>query len=100
MTDQEAAQADDEPETEAAAGADEEPGTDAEAGADVDSDGSGMADAVDDRAAELTGAQGAQEGDSPISEVNAGAVAAAEGHLGDTNLDDDRETLKKLQKGM
>jgi hypothetical protein len=88
MTDQESAQVDEEPET------------DAEAGADVDSGEAGMAGAVDDRAAELTGAQGTQEGDSPISEVNAGAVAAAEDHLEDTNLADDRDTLKKLQKGM
>jgi hypothetical protein len=88
MTDQEAAQVDEEPETEA------------EAGAEADAGDADMADAVDDRAAEQTGAQGAQESDSPISEVNAGAVAAAEEHLDDTNLADDRETLKKLQKEM
>jgi len=84
MSEQEAAQVDDEPETDAAA--------------DVDSEEAGMADAVDNRAAELTGAGGAA--DAPISDINRGAVEAAEEHLDDANLADDRETLKKIQKGM
>jgi len=59
----------------------------------------GVADAVDDRAAELTGSQGASETDAPVAD-NRGAVADAEAHLDDTNLNEDRETLKKLQKDL
>jgi hypothetical protein len=67
---------------------------------DVDAGTAGMADAVDDRAAQLTGSDGAAATDAPVSEVNRGAVEKAEEHLDDTNLSDDRETLKNLQKGM
>jgi len=59
----------------------------------------GLVDAVDDRAAELTGSSGAAETDAPVAS-NRGAVASAEGHLDDTNLDSDRATLKKIQDGM
>ncbi len=59
----------------------------------------GLANAVDDRAAELTGAQGAGATDAPVSD-NRGAVAQAEAHLDDTDLSDDRDVLKKLQQGM
>ncbi len=69
---------------------------DTSAQADVDPGTADMADAVDARAAELTGSQS----DAPISEVNAGAVAKAEDHLDDANLPEDRETLKKLQQDM
>lgn len=65
----------------------------------VDSEQAGMADAVDDRAAALTGSQGAAETAAPVAD-NSGAVAHAEEHLDDTNLDSDREMLKKLQQGM
>jgi len=73
---------------------------DTNAEADVDSGTAGVADAVDERAAELTGSQGAEATDAPISEVNAGAEAKAEDHLEDTNLSEDRETLKNLQQDM
>ena len=59
-----------------------------------------MADAVDDRAAELTGSEGQEATDAPISDINRGAVEQAEEHLDDTNLSEDRETLKKLQQDM
>ena len=80
-----------------AAQADEEPQTNADAG--VDSEAAGMADAVDNRAAQLTGAGGA-DADAPIADINRGAVEAAEEHLDEQNLADDRETLKNLQKNM
>jgi hypothetical protein len=60
---------------------------------------SGVAGAVDDRAAQLMGSGGAAATDAPVAD-NSGAVAQAEEHLEDTNLADDRETLKKLQKSM
>lgn len=69
------------------------------AGADVDPGEASMADAVDDRAAELTGSQG-DAATAPISEVNRDAVEKAEDHLDDANLADDRETLKTLQQSM
>ena len=81
MTEQEAAQAGDETQTEAS------------------QEESGMAGAVDDRAAELMGSQGAAQTDAPVAD-NRGAVAQAEEHLEDTNLAEDRETLKKLQSKM
>lgn len=59
----------------------------------------GLANAVDDRASELTGAQGAESTDAPVAD-NRGAVANAEAHLDDTDLSDDRDALKKLQKDM
>ena len=68
--------------------------------AEVDSGTAGMADAVDDRAAELTGSEGQEATDAPISDINRGAVEQAEEHLDDTNLSEDRETLKKLQQDM
>lgn len=83
MTEQEAAQADETAETTAQA----------------DPADSGLVDAVDDRAAELMGSAGAASTDAPVAD-NSGAVAQAEEHLEDTNLADDRETLKKLQKSM
>jgi hypothetical protein len=86
MAEQEAAQVDEEPE---------------ETTEDASADDSGMADAVDERAAELTGGgAAASSDDQPISEINRGAVDAASEHLDDANLADDRETLKKLQQGM
>ena len=95
MAEQEAAPVDEEPE---AAQADEAP--DANAAADVDPEEAGVADAVDNRAAELTGASGSADADAPIADINRGAVEAAEEHLDDTNLAADRDTLKKLQKDM
>ena len=65
----------------------------------VDEGEAGMADAVDDRAAALTGSQGASRTDAPVAD-NRGPVAQAEEHLEDTNLAADRETLKKLQSKM
>jgi len=59
----------------------------------------GVADAVDDRASELTGSGGAAQTDAPVAD-NSGAVAQAEQHLEETNLSEDRDTLKKIQKGM
>ena len=59
----------------------------------------GVADAVDDRAAELTGSSGAAQTDAPVAD-NRSAVAEAEQHLEETNLSEDRDTLKKIQKGM
>jgi hypothetical protein len=93
MAEQEAAQVDEEPE----ATAEDASAEDASA-----EDGS-MADAVDNRAAELTGGGSGGDGggdDQPISEINRPAVDAAAAHLDDTNLDADRETLKKIQKDM
>jgi hypothetical protein len=58
-----------------------------------------VADAVDDRASELTGSAGAAQTDAPVAD-NRGAVAQAEQHLDDANLDSDRDTLDKIQKGM
>jgi hypothetical protein len=105
MAEQEAAEVDEEPEATAtaeesdAAEASEEPDT--SAGDEADGEDSGMADAVDSRAAEMTGGgDGGGGDDQPISEINRGAVNAAADHLGDANLDADRETLKKIQKGM
>ncbi len=66
---------------------------------DQEAPGDGMADAVDDRAAQLTGAAGAAETDSPVAD-NRGAVADAEAHLEETDLAEDRDTLKKLQSQM
>jgi hypothetical protein len=82
MAEQEAAQVDEQAETTDAASAED----------------SGIAGAVDERAAELTG--GASSDDQPIAEINRPAVDAATEHLDDVNLADDRETLKKLQQGM
>jgi hypothetical protein len=71
-----------------------------EAAADeAPSEEAGLANAVDDRAAQLTGAGGASETDAPVAS-NAGAVAAAEEHLDDVDLNADREALKKLQRRM
>ncbi len=88
MAEQEAAEVDEEPE------ANEAEATEASA------DDSGVADAVDERAAELTGGGGTSSDDQPISEINRPAVDAATEHLDDANLAEDRETLKKLQKDM
>jgi hypothetical protein len=84
MSEQEAAQVEDVPD----AATDEAPSEEA-----------GLANAVDDRAAQLTGAGGASETDAPVAS-NAGAVAAAEEHLDDVDLNADREALKKLQSRM
>jgi hypothetical protein len=70
-----------------------------EAAGDAPSEEAGLANAVDDRAAQLTGAGGASSTDAPVAS-NAGAVAAAEEHLDDVDLNADREALKKLQKQM
>ncbi len=58
-----------------------------------------MADAVDDRAAELTGAAGAAQTESLVAD-NRGPVAEAEAHLEETDLAEDRDTLKKIQASM
>ena len=58
-----------------------------------------LTDAVDDRAAELTGSAGAAQTDSPVAD-DTGAVASAEQHLQDTDLASDRDTLANIQKGM
>lgn len=58
-----------------------------------------LANAVDDRAAQLTGAGGAAATDAPVAS-NAGAVAAAEEHLEEVDLNADREALKRLQRSM
>jgi hypothetical protein len=84
MSEQEAAQVDEAPDAATAGAPSEE---------------AGLANAVDDRAAQLTGASGATETDAPVAS-NAGAVAAAEEHLDDVDLNADREALKKLQKRM
>ena len=83
MAEEEAAQADEAPE------APEAP----------EGDGDGMADAVDDRAAELTGGAGAAATDSPVA-TNSDPVAQAEAHLEETDLAEDRDTLKKIQSQM
>jgi hypothetical protein len=97
MAEHEAAQVDEEPEATAEDASAEEASAE-----DASAEDSGMADAVDNRAAELTGGSGGDGGgdDQPISEINRPAVDAAAAHLDDTNLDADRETLKKVQKGM
>lgn len=59
----------------------------------------GLVDAVDERAAELTGSGGAAATDAPVPD-SSGAVTQAEAHLDDTNLSEDRDTLAKIQKGM
>jgi hypothetical protein len=84
MAEDEAAQVDEAPET---------------SGGDVEAAGDGMADAVDDRAAKLTGAAGAAATDSPVAS-NSDPVAQAEAHLEETDLAEDRDTLKKLQSQM
>jgi hypothetical protein len=61
--------------------------------------GDGMADAVDDRAAELTGSAGAAQTESLVSD-NSDPVAQAEAHLEETDLAEDRDTLKKIQSQM
>lgn len=66
----------------------------------ADAGDAGLVDAVDDKAAQLTGSSGAAATDAPVAD-NRGAVAQAEQHLDEkTDLADDRETLKKLQKSM
>ncbi len=88
-----------------AADVDEQPGTNdpGEDGSEAGAEDSGVADAVDERASELTGGADAGGGggsDQPISEINRPAVEAATEHLDEANLADDRETLKKLQQDM
>jgi hypothetical protein len=61
--------------------------------------GDGMADAVDDRAAELTGAAGTEATESIVA-TNSDPVAQAEAHLEETDLAEDRDTLKKIQSQM
>jgi hypothetical protein len=73
--------------------------TTADADADTGTGTAGIADAVDDRAAELTGAAGAAATDSPVPD-NRAAVADAEEHLEDVDLGEEREALKKLQRKM
>lgn len=63
------------------------------------SGGDGLADAVDDRAAELTGSAGAAATDSIVAD-NRDPVAQAEAHLEETDLAEDRDTLKKIQASM
>jgi hypothetical protein len=70
-----------------------------EEAAQVDEEQSGMADAVDDRATQLTGSAGAAQTDAAVPDTSA-AVEKAEEHLEDTNLAEDRETLKDLQNQM
>jgi hypothetical protein len=82
---------------EAAAPVDEQAET--QSGGDVEATSDGLATAVDDRAAELTGSAGAAATDAPVAD-NRGPVADAEAHLEDVNLAEDREVLKKLQRQM
>lgn len=108
MQEDEAAQVDDEPDTKAEAlaadsttEAEAQPADDGsgDGGAAVDASGDdGIAGAVDARAEQLTGGQGAASTDSPVAD--SGAVNKAEEHLEDTNLAADREALKALQKDM
>lgn len=71
-----------------------------ESGGDVEPQDEGIAGAVDDRAAELTGSAGAAATDLEAAN-NRGPVAHAEAHLEEkTDLADDRETLKKIQSQM
>ncbi len=71
-----------------------------ESGGDVEAQDDGVAGAVDDKAAELTGSAGAAATDSEVAS-NRGAVAAAEEHLEEnTDLASDRDTLKKIQESM
>jgi hypothetical protein len=84
MAEHEAAQVEEAPET---------------SGGDVEAAGDGLADAVDDRAAELTGSAGTAATDSVFADSR-GAVADAEAHLEETDLAEDRDTLKKLQSQM
>lgn len=82
MAEQEAAQVDEAPETPEAPA------------------GDSLADAVDDRAAELTGSAGAAATSSPVAD-NSDPVAQAEAHLEEnTDLAEDRDTLKKIQAQM
>ena len=72
-----------------------------ESGGDVEAQGNDLADAVDDRAAELTGSAAAADAADPVIADSAGAVAEAEAHLEEnTDLAEDRDTLKKLQSQM
>ena len=108
MADEEAAQADEEPDASASAEEADDATASAEdsqdtAADEAGSDDTGVADAVDSRAAELTGGGGDGGGggdDQPISEINRDAVEAATEHLDDANLDADRATLKEIQKEM
>lgn len=77
------------------------PPTDATAGDDAAATGDDddVAAAVDEHAAALTGGEGAADTESPV-EDNSGAVAEAEAHLDEVDLDQDRETLKKLQQDL
>ncbi|MEA2217548.1 MAG: hypothetical protein QOJ35_174 [Solirubrobacteraceae bacterium] len=91
---EQAEQASAEVEDEQPTAAAEEPAAD-EAG----TEDSGMAGAVDDRAAELTGSAGAAATDAAVAD-NRGPVADAEAHLEDADLAADRETLKNIQQNM
>lgn len=84
MAEQDAAQVEEAPET---------------SGGDVEVAGDGLADAVDDRAAELTGSAGAAATDAPVAD-NRDPVAQAEAHLEETDLAEDRDTLKRIQAQM
>ena len=85
MAEQEAAQVDEQEEA---------------SGGDVEVQSDSLVDAVDDRAAQLTGAAGAAATESPVAD-NSAAVAAAEAHLEENvDLADDRETLKRVQAQM
>lgn len=70
-----------------------------ESGGDVEVAGDALATAVDDRAAELTGASGAAATDAPVAD-NSSAVADAEAHLDEADLAADRATLKRIQQQM
>lgn len=72
---------------------------DTTAAADVDAGTGDIVDAVDERAAELTGAAGAAATASPVAD-NHDAVADAEEHLQDVDLGQEREALKALQRQM
>ena len=85
MAEEDAAQVDDE--TTAATEDGEEPASDA------------TDDKFDERSADLTGPGGA-DADAPIAEINRNEVTAAADHLDDSNLDGDRDTLKRLQNEM
>ncbi len=83
MAEEDAAQVDDE----TTAAAEGEPASDA------------TDDKFDERSADLTGPGGA-DADAPIAEINSNEVTAAADHLDDSNLEGDRDTLKRLQNEM
>jgi len=62
-----------------------------------DGDDSQVGDAVDQRAAELTGSGGASD-DAP--QAGSDPIAQAEAHLADVDMDGERKKLQELQDNM